>query len=144
MDNMKNVWQFFYNLDESVYAADVETHELVYLNRKALDTLGLKSPDEVKGKKCYEVLQGFTSPCDFCNNDSLSVGQFKSWRHNNPVIDKYFILKDTLIEDPETKRKYRLEITIDITEERAQDQLIQTYQDMESLANEGLRKAVAA
>lgn len=144
MDKLNNIWSFFQNLDESVYAADVETHELVYLNRKALDTLGLKSLDEVKGKKCYEVLQGFTSPCDFCNNDSLSVGQFKSWRHNNPVIDKYFILKDTLIDDPETKRKYRLEVTIDITDERLQDELIQTYQDMEALANEGLKKAVAA
>ena len=143
MDKLRNVWQFFQNLDESVYAADIETHELVYLNRKALDTLGLKSLDEVKDKKCYEVLQGFTSPCDFCNNDSLSVGQFKSWRHNNPVIDKYFILKDTLLEDPETKRKYRLEITVDITEKRVQDEIIQAYQDMEALANEGLKKAVA-
>ncbi len=143
MDKLQNVWNFFHNLDESVYAADVETHELVYLNRKALDILGLKSLDEVKGKKCYEVLQGFTSPCDFCNNDSLSVGQFKSWRHNNPVIGKYFILKDTLIEDPETKRKYRFEITVDITENRVQDEIIQAYQDMEALANEGLKKAVA-
>ena len=143
MDKLQNVWNFFHNLDESVYAADVETHELVYLNRKALDILGLKSLDEVRGKKCYEVLQGFTSPCDFCNNDSLSVGQFKSWRHNNPVIGKYFILKDTLIEDPETKRKYRFEITVDITENRVQDEIIQAYQDMEALANEGLKKAVA-
>ena len=143
MDKLQNVWNFFHNLDESVYAADVETHELVYLNRKALDILGLKSLDEVKGKKCYEVLQGFTSPCDFCNNDSLSVGQFKSWRHNNPVIGKYFILKDTLIEDPETKRKYRFEITVDITENRVQYEIIQAYQDMEALANEGLKKAVA-
>ena len=143
MDNMKNVWQFFHNLDESVYAADIETHELVYLNRKALDTLGLKSLDEVKGKKCYEVLQGLTAPCGICNNDSLSVGQFKSWRYYNSVIDKYFILKDTLLEDPETKRKYRLEITVDITEERVQDELIQTYRDMESLTNACLRKAIA-
>ena len=45
MDKLNNIWSFFQNLDESVYAADVETHELVYLNRKALDTLGLKSLD---------------------------------------------------------------------------------------------------
>ena len=143
MDNMKNVWQFFHNLDESVYAADIETHELVYLNRKALDTLGLKSLDEIKGKKCYEVLQGLTAPCGMCTNDQLSVGTFVEWRYYNPVFEKYFILKDTLIVDPETKRKYRIEIAVDITEERMQDQVIQMYRNIESLANEGLKKAIA-
>ena len=143
MDKPKNVWNFFHNLDESVYAADVETHELVYLNRKALDTLGLKSLDEIKGKKCYEVLQGLTAPCGMCTNDQLSVGTFVEWRYYNPVFEKYFILKDTLIVDPETKRKYRIEIAVDITEERMQDQVIQMYRDIEALANEGLKKAIA-
>ena len=56
MDKLRNVCQFFQNLDELVYAADIETHELVYLNQKALDAFGLKSLDEIKGKKCYKVL----------------------------------------------------------------------------------------
>lgn len=144
MDKLRNVCQFFQNLDELVYAADIETHELVYLNQKALDAFGLKSLDEIKGKKCYEVLQNSAIPCGVCNNDRLCVGQFKEWRYYNPVIEKYFILKDTLIEDSETKRKYRIEIAVDITEERAQDQVIQLYRDIESLANEGLKKAIAA
>ena len=33
MDRLRNVCQFFRNLDELVYAADIETHELVYLKR---------------------------------------------------------------------------------------------------------------
>lgn len=32
MAKLRNVCQFFQNLDELVYAADIETHELVYLN----------------------------------------------------------------------------------------------------------------
>ena len=143
MDKLRNFCRFFQNLDELVYAADIETHELVYLNQKALDTFGLKSLDEIKGKKCYEVLQNSAIPCGVCNNDRLCVGQFEEWRYYNPVIEKYFILKDTLIEDSETKRKYRIEIAVDITEERAQNQVIQLYRDIESLANEGLKKAIA-
>ena len=144
MAKLRNVCQFFQNLDELVYAADIETHELVYLNQKALDAFGLKSLDEIKGKKCYKVLQNSAIPCGVCNNDRLCVGQFEEWRYYNPVIEKYFILKDTLIEDSETKRKYRIEIAVDITKERVQDQVIQLYRDIEALANEGLKKAIAA
>ena len=144
MAKLRNVCQFFQNLDELVYAADIETHELVYLNQKALDAFGLKSLDEIKGKNCYEVLQNSAIPCGVCNNDRLCVGQFEEWRYYNPVIEKYFILKDTLIEDSETKRKYRIEIAVDITKERVQDQVIQLYRDIEALANEGLKKAIAA
>ena len=143
MDKLKNVWSFFQNLDELVYASDIETYELVYLNQKALDTFGLKSLDEIKGRKCHEVLQNCAFPCGFCNNDKLCVGRFEEWRYYNPVVERYFILKDTLIADPETKRKYRIEIAVDITEERMQDQVIQMYRNIESLANEGLKKAIA-
>lgn len=53
------------------------------------------------------------------------------------------IIKDTLIEG-EGNRKYRLEIGIDISEELAQDKLIQKYRETEALVNEGLREALAA
>ena len=75
MDKLENVWSVFQNLDEFVYASDIETNELVYLNRKAMDTFGLKSIDEIKGRKCYEVLQGSNLPCALCTNNQLSVGE---------------------------------------------------------------------
>ena len=144
MDKLKNVWSFFQNLDELVYASDIETYELVYMNRKALKAYGLSSMDEIKGRKCYEVLQGCAIPCGICNNNKLCVERFEEWRYYNPVIDKYFILKDTLVVDPETKRKYRIEIAIDITEEHMQDRIIQAYRDIEAKANEGMKRAIAA
>lgn len=61
---------------------------LSYLNQKALDAFGLKSLDEIKGKKCYKVLQNSAIPCGVCNNDRLCVGQFEEWRYYNPVIRK--------------------------------------------------------
>ena len=41
-------------------------------------------------------------------------------------------------------KKYRIEIAIDISEERSQDKLIQKYRDTEALINEGLKVALSA
>lgn len=54
---MKKIWEFFENMDECMYVADIDTHELIYMNKKALNIYGFKSVDEVAGKKCYEILQ---------------------------------------------------------------------------------------
>ena len=103
MNEIEVIWKFLDNLDEYVYATDIETDELVYMNRKVLEAYGLQSIDDVKGMKCYEVLQKSSVPCGMCNNDVLCAGKFVEWRYYNPVIDKYMMLKDTLVEDPVTK-----------------------------------------
>ena len=144
MKEVKDIWQFFENMDEYVYATDIETHEIVYMNRKILKVYGLQSLEDAKGKKCYELLQKTSIPCGMCNNDRLSVGKFEEWRHYNPIIDRYLMLKDTLIIDSANGKKYRVEIGVDISEERAQDGVLQKYQDMEILVNEGLRIALRA
>ena len=53
------IWEFFENMNECVYASDIDTDELVYMNKKALRMYGIHSLDEIAGKKCYEVLQSF-------------------------------------------------------------------------------------
>lgn len=144
MKDIQDIWQFFENLNEYVYAAEIETNELVYMNRKMLDEFGFHSVDDIQGKKCYKVIQNSSVPCGMCNNDKLCTGKFEEWRYYNPVIDKYMIVKDTLVEDAETGKRYRVEFSIDISEERAQDKRIQKYRAMEAVVNEGLRVALAA
>lgn len=148
MDKLKNVWSVFQNLGEFVYASDIETNELVYLNRKAMDTFGLKSIDEIKGRKCYEVLQGSNLPCALCTNNQLSVGNYVEWSYYNHVIDRHLMVKDTMVEDPDTGKKYRIGITIDVTghttKETAQDDILKIYQKMEMLVNKGMKEAISA
>lgn len=148
MDKLKNVWSVFQNLDEFVYASDIETNELVYLNRKAMDTFGLKSIDEIKGRKCYEVLQGSNLPCALCTNNQLSVGNYVEWSYYNHVIDRHLMVKDTMVGDPDTGKKYRIGITIDVTghttKETAQDDILKIYQKMEMLVNKGMKEAISA
>lgn len=57
MKNIKEIGDFFINLNEYVYATDIETNEIVYMNHKALEAYGLESIEDIKGLKCYEVLQ---------------------------------------------------------------------------------------
>ena len=63
----KRAQYFKWVLDEymdNVYVADMETYELLFVNKTSCDTLGL-TLDEVLGHKCYEIIQGRTSPCPF-------------------------------------------------------------------------------
>ena len=43
MKNIKEIGDFFINLNEYVYATDIETDEIVYMNHKALKAYGLES-----------------------------------------------------------------------------------------------------
>ena len=139
---MKKIWGFFENMDECMYVADIDTHELIYMNKKALNIYGFKSVDEVAGKKCYEILQNSSGPCKICNNEDLSVGQFKEWRYFNPILNKHFILKDTIIEDE--GRRCRAELALDVTFEEQQKGIVDNYRDLELVVNNGIRVAFQA
>lgn len=139
---MKQLWHFFENLDEIVYVSDIDTYELVYMNRRARDLYGLPSLEALSGHKCYEYLQNCSCPCTICSNAELKPGQFYEWTYYNPVLKKPFALKDTLIE--EDGKRYRMEIAIDMSTQAKQKQTIKEYSNNEALVNEGLRLALSA
>lgn len=137
---MEPAWEFFENMNELVYVADADTYEFIYMNRKALSICGLTSLEQTKGKKCYEVLQNASAPCEICNNRELVPGQFKEWRYYNPIYDRHAIVKDTVIE--REGRRLRIEIAIDISADTRQNEIIRDYQTREALINEALRIAL--
>ncbi len=92
---MEKIWEFFEKLDEMVYVSDIETHQIVYMNQRLRDALGYSTQEEYVGKMCYQVLQGCDAPCAFCNNQQLRPGEFLSWTHSNPVLNKRFLIKDS-------------------------------------------------
>ncbi len=139
---MDKIWEFFDNLNEVVYVADVDSHELIYVNKKTLELYNLNSVDELAGKKCYELLQGSNSPCAICNNDELQEGFFREWQYYNPIVKKYYVLKDTMIVDG--NRRYRLELAIDNSIQEQKYQMFLERQNLETLANEGMRLALKA
>lgn len=129
-------------MNELVYVADVDTYEFIYMNKKALSICGLTSLEQTRGKKCYEVLQNASAPCEICNNRELVPGQFKEWRYYNPVYNRHTLVKDTLIELD--GKRLRIEIAIDISADTKQNEIIRDYQNKEALINEALRTAMLA
>lgn len=90
---------FEWMMDEyvgNIYISDVHTYELLFLNKTACDTLN-RAKDEMLGHKCYEVIQGRTSPCPFCNNDQLTEDDVYAWKFDNPKLNKTFMIRDRII-----------------------------------------------
>lgn len=137
---MGKIWEFFDTLNEVVYVADMDTHELIYMNQKTLGIYGLDSLEELAGKKCYELLQNSSVPCAFCNNHKLKEGCFSEWRCYNPIVKRYYVLKDIMIMDE--GRRCRLEIAIDNSLQEEKYQMFLNKQSQEALANEGMRLAL--
>lgn len=96
-------------IDEIIYISDIETNELLYLNRRGRDRFGTIPLDA----KCYEFLQGQKDPCPFCTNAMLksSAGHRCTWVRHHPTVGN-MLLHDSLIEY--NGRLYRMEMAVDV------------------------------
>ena len=56
------IWEFFEKMDEMVYVTDIETNELIYMNQKLRNSMGIHADAQYIGKMCYEILQGTDKP----------------------------------------------------------------------------------
>lgn len=112
IDKKEQKRQYFeWLMDEytgNVYISDVETYELLHLNKESCKTLQSFYGDLV-GRKCYEVIQGRSTPCPFCTNDKLCHDKTYEWEFFNPVLDRTFLIKDRLINWK--GRKARIELS---------------------------------
>lgn len=138
-DEIRKIWEFYEELNEIVYVADMDSHELVYMNRMARELYGLKSKEELKGKKCYEVISDSLNPCAACNCEKLEQGGFLEEVCYRPVIRKSLLLKNTVLEAE--GRRYRFELAVNIGD---RSRLSKEYELNEIAINEGLRIALAA
>lgn len=135
---MADIWDFFENMDELVYVADMDTYDMVYMNRRAMAQYALTSPEQYQNRKCYELLQSCSSPCAMCTNSKLCP----EWSRYNPIVKRAYILKDTMV--IRDGRRLRIEITIDMNVHQREKLTIEDQTDTEALINEGLRFALAA
>lgn len=105
---------FEWMMDEyvgNVYICDMETYELLFVNTIACETLQ-SHRESIVGRKCYEVIQGRTSPCPFCTNDKLREDEFYQWEFNNPVLKRTFMIKNRIVNWK--GRKARIELSHDM------------------------------
>jgi len=112
------------SLDAIVYVADMETHEVLFVNRYTRDLFG-----DVVGRTCWQSLQeGQEGACDFCTNPRLLDANGEPtgvvvWEFQNTVNGRWYEMHDRAIRWQDG-RMVRLEIAVDVTERRRQEQQI--------------------
>ncbi len=120
------------SMDASVYVADMESYELLFVNNRIKKWAG-----DIAGKKCYEALQpGQEGPCSFCTNEKLLDEKGRPsgvfiWEYENTRTGKWYECRDRAI--PWTDgRLVRIEISTDITWRKEAEKAI--FNEKERLA----------
>lgn len=133
---MNNIWEFFDDIKETAYASDMESHEIVYVNRAVMERYG-----DVTGKKCYEVFGGNSAPCAICGGVDLKEGKFTEWRYFNPALGKHVLVLGTVTSV--AGRKCRFELVFETGRDEAAHNILDDYEDLESLVNNGIKFAMS-
>ena len=121
------------SIDAAVYAADMETHEILFMNKYMKDCFGR----DMTGETCWQVFRGERSPCSHCTNDRLvdsggnPVGVVV-WKDRNPITGKDYVNYDRAIEWTDG-RMVRLQISTDISELTRMEEQLQQARKMESV-----------
>jgi PAS domain S-box-containing protein len=115
------------SLDAVVYAADMNTFELLFANKAVRDQFG-----EIIGQTCWKAIQeGQTEQCQFCTNDRLldADGRPKEpyiWEVQNTVDGRWYQCNDQAIQWPDG-RMVRLEIATDITDRKRSEEVVRLH-----------------
>ncbi|MGD9330629.1 MAG: response regulator [Desulfobacterales bacterium] len=114
------------SIDADVVVADLETHEVLLMNRHMRESFG----GDCTGSKCWQSFQNRDTPCESCysaaivDDDGQATG-LKVWEGENPVTGRRYLNFDRAIHWID-KRLVRLQIAMDITDlTRIQEEKLQ-------------------
>ena len=113
------------SIDSFIYIADMESHELLFVNEHAKKAWG---KEDFIGQKCHYALQGLGEPCPFCTNGRLVGPDGKAagavqWEYRNPVVDRWYDLRDCAIRWTDG-RLVRMEIATDVTDRKRTEEAL--------------------
>lgn len=124
------------SLDALVYAADMETYELLFVNQHVREQFG-----DIVGKTCWKVLQtGLSGPCALCSNDKLLDTDGRptdpcELEFQNTITGEWYQSRSQAIRWPDG-RLVHLEIAMIISDyKRAEEAVRQREQHLEGLKN---------
>ena len=103
------------NLEVIVYVADMESHEVLFINKHVKEIFG-----DITGQTCWKTIQADQSgPCSFCTNSQLVLTDGTPanpvvWEFQNTNNKRWYECRDQAIRWMDG-RLVRLEIAADIT-----------------------------
>ncbi|OKY75398.1 MAG: hypothetical protein BM485_09055 [Desulfobulbaceae bacterium DB1] len=112
------------SIEAFVYVADMQTHEVLFINKYCRDLLG-----DIRGKICWQSIQeGQNGPCPFCTNKYLVDDEGKIlpphiWEFQNSRTNHWYHIIDRAIRWVDN-RTVRLEIATDITAKKEAEEKI--------------------
>lgn len=95
MDTKGYLELLFNDSANSYYFADMETHEVIYIN-KVMEKK-LRFYDDFTGKKCYKLIHNQDKPCNFCPMSKVKESSFVEQRIFNEVTRNYHRSNSTLL-----------------------------------------------
>lgn len=117
------------SLDAVVYVADMDTHELLFMNSHGRILYG-----DYIGRKCHEVLhKDQCGSCSFCTNRQLVDSEGKPtgvhvWEYHNVSDDRWYECRDQAIRWTDG-RLVRMEIATDISARKNTERILQAEKE---------------
>ena len=114
-----------------IYVVDLETHEILCVNRAVASR-----SDAIPGRKCYEAICGGSSPCPFCvtspsfQQEDSSAENCSVFERFNPVCDRWFQVHEKVL-TWQGNKKVKYHISIDTTElKETQNRLTEAHAEL--------------
>ena len=117
------------SLDATIYVADMETYEILFMNKHMVASFGR----DLTGEICWDVFRNEAGPCSHCTNDRLIDAKGEPtdvwvWQGKNPITGKWYINYDRAIKWNDD-RLVRLQIASDITYLKALEKERMQYEE---------------
>jgi two-component system cell cycle sensor histidine kinase/response regulator CckA len=121
------------SIEARIYVADLETDEILFINRQMRDDFG----DNIVGEPCWKIFYNESGPCTVCPIDKLLDADGNpttgcKWEGQNSLGSKYYVNYCRAIKWVDG-RLARLQVGMDITERKRLGEQLRQAQKMEAV-----------
>lgn len=121
-----------------IYANDIETHKLVFVNQAFCEEYNISKEDAL-GKNCYEVLQeNQCEPCESCpkraliDEDGNYIDETYTWDYQDPNTGKWYMAKDNIFPWIDG-RMVHVESSLEITKQKEYERKLEYFASTDTL-----------
>jgi PAS domain S-box-containing protein len=121
------------SLDAAIYVADTQTHEVLFMNKHLIQSLGR----DMTGGVCWQVFKQASGPCAWCLEHQRQEAQgqpsgVQSWQEQNPVTPRWYVHHGRFIRWTDG-RPAKIQIATDITELKKMEAELRQTHKMEAI-----------